>query len=128
VKFIFLDNDIWHCILSVGSWSVLYSISGVDDIFFKLCREAVLAREREEDERWRQRMLDKFAEDDRIGIVTYMQYTRSTFAAHMQNRARICKQLWSSGIDSEKSIPLAHVVWRAGTKNRVVVLARQTEN
>jgi hypothetical protein len=36
---------------------------------FHLYREAVLAREREEDERWRQRMLDKFAEDDRIGTV-----------------------------------------------------------
>ncbi len=39
-------------------------------------------REREEDERWRQRMLDKFAEDDRIGTVhaVHTQYICSTHA------------------------------------------------
>jgi hypothetical protein len=42
--------------------------------------------------------------------------------------ARICNRLWSPGIDSEKSISSAYVARRAGTKNRVVVLARQTGN
>jgi hypothetical protein len=37
--------------------------------------------------------------------------------------ARICKCLWSPGIDSEESISPAYVAWRAGTTNRVVVLA-----
>jgi hypothetical protein len=43
-------------------------------------------------------------------------------------RARICKRLWSPGIDSEETIPPAYVAWRAGTTNRVVVPARQDEN
>ncbi len=43
-------------------------------------------------------------------------------------RARICKRLWSLGIDSEKSIPPAYVAWRAGTTNRVVAPSRQAEN
>ncbi len=42
--------------------------------------------------------------------------------------ARICKRLWSPGIDSEESIPPACVAWRAGTTNRVVVSARQDGN
>ncbi len=42
--------------------------------------------------------------------------------------ARIFKRLRSPGIDSEKSIPLAYVAWRAGTTNRVVVPARQAWN
>ncbi len=42
--------------------------------------------------------------------------------------ARICKCLWSSGIDAEESISPAYVAWRAGTANRVVVLARQGGN
>jgi hypothetical protein len=37
-----------------------------------------------------------------------------------QTRARICKRLWSPGIDSEESILPAHVACRAGTTNRVV--------
>jgi hypothetical protein len=45
-----------------------------------------------------------------------------------ENRARICKRLWRLGIDSEQSIPPSYLTWRAGTKNRVVVLARQAEN
>jgi hypothetical protein len=32
------------------------------------------------------------------------------------------------GIDSEESIPTANVAWQVGTKNRVVVPARQTGN
>jgi hypothetical protein len=43
-------------------------------------------------------------------------------------RARICKRLRRPGIDSEDSIPPAYVALRAGTKNRVVVQARQAEN
>ncbi len=43
-------------------------------------------------------------------------------------RARICKRLRKLGIDSEDSIPPAHVAWRAGTTNRVVVPARQAGN
>ncbi len=43
-------------------------------------------------------------------------------------RARICKRLWSLGIDSEESIPPAYVAWRAGTTNRVVVPARRAGN
>jgi hypothetical protein len=43
-------------------------------------------------------------------------------------RARICKRLWSLGIDSEGSIPPAYVALRAETTNRVVVPARQDGN
>jgi hypothetical protein len=43
-------------------------------------------------------------------------------------RARTCKRLWRPGIDSEESILSAYVAWRAGTTNRVVVLARQAGN
>ncbi len=42
--------------------------------------------------------------------------------------ARICKRLWSPGIDSEESIPPACVAWRAGTTNRAVVPAPQDGN
>jgi hypothetical protein len=42
--------------------------------------------------------------------------------------ARICKRLRSPGIDSEESIPPTYVTWRAGTKSRVVVPARQAGN
>ncbi len=44
------------------------------------------------------------------------------------NRARICKRLWSPEIDSEESIRQAYVAWRAGRTNRVVVPARQARN
>jgi hypothetical protein len=64
------------------------------------------------------------------------------FSHRITARARICKRLRGPGIDSEKSIPgnrfreidseksipLAFVVWRAGTTNRVVVPARQAGN
>jgi hypothetical protein len=43
-------------------------------------------------------------------------------------RARICKRLWSPGIDSEESIPPACVARRAATTDRVVVPARQDGN
>ncbi len=42
--------------------------------------------------------------------------------------ARICKRLWSPGIDSKESIPPAYVAWRAGTTNRVFLPARQVGN
>jgi hypothetical protein len=35
------------------------------------------------------------------------------------NSARICKRLWSPGIDSEESISPAYVAWRASTTNRI---------
>jgi hypothetical protein len=35
------------------------------------------------------------------------------------SRTRICKSLWSPGIDSEESISPAYVAWRASTTNRV---------
>jgi hypothetical protein len=44
------------------------------------------------------------------------------------NRARICKRFRSIGIDSKETILPAHVAWRAGTTNRVVVMARQAGN
>jgi hypothetical protein len=44
------------------------------------------------------------------------------------HRARICKSLRSPRIDSPELIPPAYVAWRAGTTNRVVVLARQAGN
>ncbi len=43
-------------------------------------------------------------------------------------RVRICKRLWSPGIDFEESISLAYVAWRAGTPNRVAVPSRQVGN
>jgi hypothetical protein len=43
-------------------------------------------------------------------------------------RARICKRLWSPRIDSEESSPPAYVSWRASTKNKVVVPAREAGN
>jgi hypothetical protein len=42
--------------------------------------------------------------------------------------ARICKRLWSPGIDSEESISPAYVACRAGTTNRVVEPSRQAGN
>jgi hypothetical protein len=42
--------------------------------------------------------------------------------------ARICKRLWSPGIDSENSIPPAYVAWRAGTICRAVVPTCQAGN
>ncbi len=32
-------------------------------------------------------------------------------------RVRICKRLWSTGTDSEETIPPACIAWRAGTTN-----------
>jgi hypothetical protein len=43
----------------------------------------------------------------------------------LEPRACICKRLWSPGIDSEVSMPLAYVAWRACTTYRVVVPVRQ---
>jgi hypothetical protein len=44
------------------------------------------------------------------------------------DRDRICKRLWSPGIDFEESMPLAYVAWRAGTTYTVVVPVRQAWN
>jgi hypothetical protein len=46
-------------------------------------------------------------------------------AGVIQVRARICKSLWSPGIDSEESTPPAYLAWRAGTTNMVIVPACQ---
>jgi hypothetical protein len=43
-------------------------------------------------------------------------------------RARICNRLWSPGIDTKESMPLAYVAWRTGTTYRVVVPIRQAGN
>ncbi len=40
-------------------------------------------------------------------------------------QSRICKTLWSPGIDSKESILSAYVAWRAVTTNRVLVPAGQ---
>jgi hypothetical protein len=45
-----------------------------------------------------------------------------------ESRARICKRLSSSGIDSKDAISPAYVAWRAGMSNRVVLPARQAGN
>jgi hypothetical protein len=47
---------------------------------------------------------------------------------YIVNRDRICKRLWSPGIDSWESILPAYVAWRASTTNRVFVPARQAGN
>jgi hypothetical protein len=52
----------------------------------------------------------------------------SSLHAGLRNKARICKHLRSSGIDSEESILPAYEAWRAGTTNRVFVPARQARN
>ena len=61
--------------------------------------------------------------------VEHCKYIRvPTLHTWRKYRARICKCLWSPGIDSEESISPAYVAWRAGTTNRAVVLARRAEN
>ena len=47
---------------------------------------------------------------------------------NMKYRARICKRLWSPGIDSEESISPAYVACCAGKKNRDIVPASQAGN
>jgi hypothetical protein len=48
--------------------------------------------------------------------------------APYEDSARICKRLWSPGIDSGESIPPAYVAWRAGATNRIIVPDRQAGN
>ncbi len=60
-----------------------------------------------------------------IDLISSLQYGRRLLFSF---RARICKSLWSPGIDSEESISPAHVAWRASTTNRVFVPARQAGN
>jgi hypothetical protein len=55
-------------------------------------------------------------------------YFWNKWAIFLENRARICKRLWSPEIDSDGPIPPAYVAWRAGTTNSVVVQARHTGN
>ncbi len=43
-------------------------------------------------------------------------------------RARICKRLWSPGINSEESISPAYVAWRASTTSRVSYRPARLEN
>jgi hypothetical protein len=50
------------------------------------------------------------------------------FSSFCVDRARICKSLWSPGINSKESIAPAYVAWRAGTTNRVVVQVRHAGN
>jgi hypothetical protein len=47
---------------------------------------------------------------------------------HHHFTSRICKRLRRRGIDSEDSIPLAYVAWRAGMTKRVVVPVCQPGN
>jgi hypothetical protein len=43
------------------------------------------------------------------------QQSKIVNSISLQNRARILKRLWSSGIDSKEWIPPAYGAWRAGT-------------
>ncbi len=63
----------------------------------------MLAREREEDERWRQRMLDKFAEDDRIGTVhaVHTQYIFRTPAE--QYMCSVVRSLYTCNAHMQKT-------------------------
>ncbi len=45
---------------------------------------------------------------------------KTCFHSLLRIWARICKLLWSPGIDSEESIQPAYVAWRACTTNRVL--------
>ncbi len=62
------------------------------------------------------------------GSDTTVQDDPSRKILYSVDRARNCKRLISPGINSEESIPSAYVAWRAGTKHRVVVPARQAWN
>jgi hypothetical protein len=44
-----------------------------------------------------------------IGSIGYVVFVLSISGG---GRARICKCLWSPGIESEESMPLAYVAWR----------------
>jgi hypothetical protein len=41
----------------------------------------------------------------------------------VESRARICKSLWSPGIDSKESIPPSYVVWWSGLRVRHIELS-----
>jgi hypothetical protein len=75
--------------------------------------------------------VDKQVSQGRFQMSSLCRST-STFAVfqllNKESRARICKCLWIPGIDSEERISPAHVAWRVGTINRVVVLDRQAGN
>ncbi len=88
-------------------------------------------------ERWLLRMirlsLGPFPYDrwrkDWIAYRTCRICTRTSYLSG-RFRARICKRLWNPETNSEESIQLAYVAWRAGSTNRVVVPlpARQAGN
>jgi hypothetical protein len=58
----------------------------------------------------------------------YQVSSKLTSLSPASARARICKRLWGPKIESEESIQLTYVAWRAGTTYRVVVPARQAGN
>jgi hypothetical protein len=62
------------------------------------------------------------------GIFKHAMGARNRVGIGLLYWARICKRLWSPGIDSEESTPPGYVAWRAGTTNRVAVPARQAGN
>ncbi len=63
--------------------------------------------------------------DTDLNVLKYL--TQLTWRA-WKFRARICKTLWSQGIDFEESTPPAYVAWRAGTTKKVSVPAYQAGN
>ncbi len=64
---------------------------------------------------------------ERVALAARIRHHGSLHSG-LRNRDRICKLLMSPGIDSEASILPAYVGWRAGTTNKVAVLARQARN
>ncbi len=76
---------------------------------------------------WLMQTVEKISRQGRVqntnALAKVLLYTVFTLF-----RARICKRLRSQGIGSEESIPPADVAWRAGTTNRVALLAIQAGN
>jgi len=69
-----------------------------------------------------------WVQDKKQNLIRMSPYIYRTVCHDEENRARICKRLWSPRVDSRESIPCANVASRAGTTNRVVVPARQAVN
>jgi hypothetical protein len=61
--------------------------------------------------------MQKWPREYCVLAVSFLQLMRMHFCTvghvHRELRARICKRLRSSGIDSEEPIPPAYEVWRA---------------
>ncbi len=70
----------------------------------------------------------KSYDDEKAWSSINPSYSQDFMVKNWVDRARICKQLRSPGIDSEVSISPAYVAWRASTTNRVVPPARQAGN